>query len=155
MRQRASSTQVPSDSLSQAAEALRIPSSEGGEATGPSSPASQRRYETWRPPTTPGVTTSHPESLIRHPPAKGPGLQVPGSHLELLSLQQILSYLLTCHQSLLSDVRWSQHHPLRATQIVESDPSSLSYILIRRPCDSSLSSEIRTAYSRGTTLSTS
>ncbi|RVW30832.1 hypothetical protein CK203_106530 [Vitis vinifera] len=43
-RQRASSTQVPSDSPSQAAEAPRIPPSEGGEATGPSSHASQRKH---------------------------------------------------------------------------------------------------------------
>ncbi|RVW13819.1 hypothetical protein CK203_083618 [Vitis vinifera] len=43
MRQRASSAQVPSDSSSQAAEASRIPHFEGGEATRPSSPASQCR----------------------------------------------------------------------------------------------------------------
>ena len=37
-RQRASSAQVPSDSLSQATEASGIPPSEDGEATGTSSP---------------------------------------------------------------------------------------------------------------------
>ncbi|KAL6324840.1 hypothetical protein AAG906_018367 [Vitis piasezkii] len=42
-RQRASSAQVHSDSLSQAVKAPRIPPSEGGEATGPSSPAPQCR----------------------------------------------------------------------------------------------------------------
>ncbi|RVW60429.1 hypothetical protein CK203_112737 [Vitis vinifera] len=114
MRQKASSAQVPSDSPSQAAEAPRTPFSEGGEATRPSLPVSQRRYKTRRPPTTSGATTSRPESSSR-----------------------------------LSNVQWSQHRPLRATQIVEPDLSIQSYILIKRPCDSSLSSEIHTNYSRG------
>ncbi|RVW40866.1 hypothetical protein CK203_094302 [Vitis vinifera] len=69
-RQRAFSAQVLSDSPSQATEAPRIPPSEGGEATGPSSPDSQRKYETRRPPTTLWATTSRPESLVRRPPAK-------------------------------------------------------------------------------------
>ena len=86
---------------------------------------------------------------------RGPELQVVGSHLKLLSLRSILSYLLTCHQSGLSDVRCSQHCPLRATQIAKRDLFTPSYILIRRPCDNSLSSKTRTTYSRGTTLSTS
>ncbi|RVW41469.1 hypothetical protein CK203_094052 [Vitis vinifera] len=77
-RQRASSAQVPSNSPSQAAEAPRIPHSEGGEATRHSLPAPQRRYKTRRPPTTLGTTTSRPESSVRCPPAKrvrtsGPG----------------------------------------------------------------------------------
>ncbi|RVW19087.1 hypothetical protein CK203_087641 [Vitis vinifera] len=53
------------------------------------------------------------------------------------------------------NVRWAQHRPSRVTQIVERDPSTRSYMLIRRPCNSSLSSETPTAYSRGITLSTS
>ncbi|RVW29320.1 hypothetical protein CK203_115423 [Vitis vinifera] len=60
-----------------AVEALRIPPYEAGEATGPSSPTSQRRYETRRPPTTLGVTTSRPKSLVRRSLTKartsGPG----------------------------------------------------------------------------------
>nr|CAN83413.1 hypothetical protein VITISV_011239 [Vitis vinifera] len=66
MRQKASSAQVPSDSPSQAAEAPRTPFSEGGEATRPSLPVSQRRYKTRRPPTTSGATTSRPESSSEH-----------------------------------------------------------------------------------------
>ncbi|KAL6332358.1 hypothetical protein AAG906_004927 [Vitis piasezkii] len=62
-RQRASSAKVPRNSPSQATEASRIPPSESGEATGLSSPAPQPRYETRRPPTTLGATTSHPKSL--------------------------------------------------------------------------------------------
>nr|CAN82477.1 hypothetical protein VITISV_043186 [Vitis vinifera] len=69
-RQRASSPQVPSDSPSQVVEALRIPYSEGEEATGPSSPTSQHRYEMRRPPTILGATTSRSESSVRRPPAK-------------------------------------------------------------------------------------
>ena len=84
------------------------------------------------------------------------GLQAQASHPELHSLRllQIMRFLLTYRQSLLSNARYSQHHPLKATQITEQDFSTGSYILIRRPCDSSLSSETLTAYYRGTTLST-
>ncbi|RVW60085.1 hypothetical protein CK203_086594 [Vitis vinifera] len=77
-RQRASSAQVPSDSLSQAAEAPRIPHSEDGAATGPFSPASQCRYETRRPPTTPGATTLHLESSVRRPSTKRARPSSPG-----------------------------------------------------------------------------
>ena len=146
---------MPSDSPSLAVEASQIPPSEGGTATGPSSPAPQHRYETRRPPTTRGTTTSRPESLVRHPSAKRARTSGQVSHPELLNLLQILRFHLTCHRSLLSDARCSQHRPLRATQIAERDPSTRSYILIRRPCDTSLSSETLTTYSKGTTLSTS
>ena len=61
---------MPSDSPSQAMKAPRIPPLEGGAATSPFFPASQRRYETRRPPNTPGATTLHPKSSIRRPPAK-------------------------------------------------------------------------------------
>ena len=61
---------MPSDSPSLAVEASQIPPSEGGTATGPSSPAPQHRYETRRPPTTPGATTLRSESSVRCPPAK-------------------------------------------------------------------------------------
>ena len=67
-----------SDSPSQAVEAPRIPHSKGGEATRPSSPASQCRYETRRPPTTSRVTTLRPESLVRRPPAKRAKTSSPG-----------------------------------------------------------------------------
>ncbi|RVW84217.1 hypothetical protein CK203_045262 [Vitis vinifera] len=40
----------------------KIPPFEEGAATGTSSPALQHRYETRRPPTTPGATTSHPKN---------------------------------------------------------------------------------------------
>ena len=69
-RQRASSARVPRDSPSQAMEALQIPPFKDGVPTSPSSPAPQSRYETRRPPTTPGVTTSRPESAVRRPPVK-------------------------------------------------------------------------------------
>ncbi|RVW64912.1 hypothetical protein CK203_041898 [Vitis vinifera] len=64
----------PQDSTSQALEAPTIPSFEGGV---PSNPP-QHRYETWRPPTTPGTTSSRPETSIRCTPTKrartlGPG----------------------------------------------------------------------------------
>ena len=87
---------------------------------------------------------------------RGPRHQAQASHPELhsLSLLQFLRFLLICHRSLLSDSRCSQHRPLRATQIVERNLSIRSYILIRRSCDSSLSSKTLTAYCRGTTLST-
>ncbi|XP_034700966.1 gibberellin-regulated protein 14-like [Vitis riparia] len=62
-RPRTSSSQ---DSTSQALEALTIPSSEGGV---PSNPP-QRRYEMWKPSSTPEVTSSRPESLVRHTSAK-------------------------------------------------------------------------------------
>ena len=84
-----------------------------------------------------------------------PRLQAQVSHPELQSLLQILRFLLTCHRSQLSNVRCSQHYPLRVTQIVEQGPFTGSYMLIKRPCESNLSSETLTAYSRGTTLSTS
>ena len=54
------------DSTSQALEAVSIPPSEGGM---PSSPP-QRRYETRRPSTTPGMTSLCLESSVRRPPAK-------------------------------------------------------------------------------------
>ena len=59
-RQRVSSAWVPHDSSSQATEASQIPPSKGGAGTSPSSPTPQRRYETMRPPTTPGMTTLRP-----------------------------------------------------------------------------------------------
>ena len=154
-RQRASSTQVPSDSPSQAAEAPRIPPSEGREAIGPSSPTPQRKYEMRRPLITQGRLLCTPRVQYDALRPRGLGLQAQASHLELLSLRSILSYLLTCHQSRLSNVRWSRHRPLKATQIVEPDSSTRSYISIKRSCDKSLSSEMLTAYSRGTSLSTS
>nr|CAN69105.1 hypothetical protein VITISV_000457 [Vitis vinifera] len=61
-----------------AAEASTIPPSEGGEAIGPSSPASQRRYERRKPPTTPRATTSRPESSVRRSPAKRARTSSPG-----------------------------------------------------------------------------
>nr|CAN62062.1 hypothetical protein VITISV_010407 [Vitis vinifera] len=77
-RQKPSSAQVPSDSLSLATEAPRIPHSEGGEAIGPFSPIFQRRYETRRPPTTPWATTSCPESSVRCPSTKRAKTSGPG-----------------------------------------------------------------------------
>ena len=77
-RQRASSARVPRDFPFQATEAPQIPPSKGGAPTSPSSPALQRRYETRRLPTTPGVTTSRPESSMRRPPAKRAGTSSPG-----------------------------------------------------------------------------
>ncbi|KAL6312973.1 hypothetical protein AAG906_006833 [Vitis piasezkii] len=62
-RLRASS---PQDSTSQAPKASTIPSSKGGV---PSNPP-QRRYEMQRPPTTPGATSSRPESSVCRTPAK-------------------------------------------------------------------------------------
>ena len=56
----------PQDSTSQAPEAPTIPSFEGGV---PSNPP-QHRYETRRPLTTPGTTSSRPETSIRRTPAK-------------------------------------------------------------------------------------
>ena len=78
---------MPSDSPSLVAEASQIPPSDGGTATGPSSPAPQRRYETRKPPTTLGATTSRPESSVRCPPAKkvrtsGPSESSRASQLE-------------------------------------------------------------------------
>ncbi|XP_034700943.1 protein PELPK1-like [Vitis riparia] len=64
--------------IDQAVEAPRIPSFEGGEATRPSSPTFQRKYETKRPPTTPRATTSRPESLVRRPEAKRAKTSGPG-----------------------------------------------------------------------------
>ncbi|KAL6325921.1 hypothetical protein AAG906_038412 [Vitis piasezkii] len=58
--------------------APRIPPSEGGEATRPSSPASQRKYETRRPATTLGPTTSRPESSVRRSLAKRARTSGPG-----------------------------------------------------------------------------
>ena len=78
MRQKPSSAQVPSDSPSLAAEAPRIPYSEGGEAIGPFSPIFQRRYETRRPPTTPWATTSCLESSVRCPSTKRAKTSGPG-----------------------------------------------------------------------------
>ena len=65
-RPRASS---PQDSTSQAPEASTVPSSEGGV---PSNPP-QRRYETWRPSTSPP-----PEPLVRHTPTKRARTSGPG-----------------------------------------------------------------------------
>ncbi|KAL6346939.1 hypothetical protein AAG906_005999 [Vitis piasezkii] len=44
--------------------------SKGGPPTDPVFSAAQRRYETRRATTTPGMTASHPESSVRRPPAK-------------------------------------------------------------------------------------
>ena len=77
-RQRASSAQVPSDSPSQATEASRIPPFEDGVPSSPSSPAPQCRYKTRRPPNTPGATTSHPKSSVRHPPTRRARILGPG-----------------------------------------------------------------------------
>ncbi|KAL6339318.1 hypothetical protein AAG906_028041 [Vitis piasezkii] len=60
--------------------------------------------------------------------------------------QIIMSFLPTCHRDLLSYTRFSQHRPLRATQIADRDLSTRSPILIRRPFDRSLSSETLMAY---------
>lgn len=54
------------DSISQAPEAASIPPSKGRVPSGPP----QRRYETRRPPTTPGATSSRPESSARRTLAK-------------------------------------------------------------------------------------
>ncbi|KAL6329830.1 hypothetical protein AAG906_037542 [Vitis piasezkii] len=74
---------VPSNSPSQAAEASRIPPSEGGEATGPSSPASQCRTsgpgESSRasePPTDSELPSDmSPESIIRRPMVTAPPIE--------------------------------------------------------------------------------
>ena len=154
-RQRASSTQVPSDSPSQ-----------------PWRPRAFHLLRVERPLVLPHLLLSadtrwgdhllHQGWLLRalgvHYNAlrpRGLGLQAQTSHPELPSLLKIRRFLMTCHQRLLSDALWSQHRLLRATQTAELDPSTWSYILIRRPCDSSLSSETLMAYSKGTTLSTS
>ncbi|RVW44163.1 hypothetical protein CK203_089410 [Vitis vinifera] len=130
---RASSARVPRDFPFQATEAPQIPPSKGGAPTSPSSPALQRKYETRRLPTTPGVTLRALRVQCDALLPRGPGLQAQASHLELYNL----------------NARCSQHRPLRATQIAERDLSTRSYILIRRPCDSSLSSKTLMAYCRG------
>nr|CAN80119.1 hypothetical protein VITISV_005871 [Vitis vinifera] len=89
-----------------ATEASRIPSSGGGEAIGPSSPTPQRKYEMRRPLITQGRLLCTPRVQYDALRPRGLGLQAQASHLELLSLRSILSYLLTCHQSRLSNVRW-------------------------------------------------
>ncbi|RVW73096.1 Retrovirus-related Pol polyprotein from transposon opus [Vitis vinifera] len=154
-RQRASLAQVPSDSSSQAIEASRIPPSEGGKAIRPSSPASQRMYEMRRPPTTLGETTSRPESSVRRPPAKKAKTSGPGESSRAFEPPKVTELPSTLSSESIIRRPIVTTPPLRTTQIVEPDFSTKSYILIRRPCDNSLSFEIRTTYSRGTTLSTS
>ncbi|RVX03784.1 hypothetical protein CK203_022996 [Vitis vinifera] len=56
----------------------KIPPSEGGAPTSPSSSASQRRYETRRPPTTQRATALRPQSLVRRPLAKRARTSDPG-----------------------------------------------------------------------------
>ena len=51
-------------------EVPQIPPSEGGVPTSLSSYAPPHRYETRRPSTTQGATTSHPQSSVQRPPAK-------------------------------------------------------------------------------------
>ena len=62
-RPRASLTR---DSIAEAPQASAIPPSKGKV---PSNPP-QCRYETRRPPTTPGASTSRPKKSVRHPPTK-------------------------------------------------------------------------------------
>ncbi|RVW42086.1 hypothetical protein CK203_116167 [Vitis vinifera] len=121
--------EVLSDSQPQAAEAPQIPHSEGGNSHWSflSCSSAQIRDE---------ETTNYtrcnyfaPESLVRCPPTKRARTSGPGE------------------SSIASE-------PLAYSEIVEQDPSTRSYILIRRPCDNNLSSETLTAYSRCTTLST-
>ncbi|KAL6315041.1 hypothetical protein AAG906_030883 [Vitis piasezkii] len=77
------SCRVPSDSPTQEAttEALQIPPSEDGAPTNPFSSAPQSRYETKRPATTQGATTSRPQSLVLRPPAKKAMTSGPGESL--------------------------------------------------------------------------
>ena len=65
---------TPQDSTSQAPEAPTIPSSEGGV---PSNPP-KCRYETWRPPTTPGAISSCRESSVHCTLAKRARTSGPG-----------------------------------------------------------------------------
>ncbi|RVW69001.1 hypothetical protein CK203_061089 [Vitis vinifera] len=65
----------------------------------------------------------------------------------------ILRFLLTCHRSLLSDVRYSQHRPLRSAQIEERDLSTRSYF-DQETMRQHLSSETLIAYCRGCPEST-
>ena len=62
------------DSMIEAPQASAIPPSEGGV---PSSPA-QRKYETRRPPTTPGASTSRLKKSYRRPRAKKTRVTGPG-----------------------------------------------------------------------------
>ena len=62
------------DSKSEAPQALAIPPFEGRV---PSNPP-QRRYETRRPPTTPGTSTSCPNRSVCRPPAKKAKVSSPG-----------------------------------------------------------------------------
>ena len=140
---------------SQAPKAASIPSSEGGV---PSSPH-QRRYETRRSPTTPGVTYSCPESSARRTSAKrartsGLGESSRPSHPNSRPLQ-ILRYLLACHRKPSSKGPWSPCRPLRAIKIIEPNRFSQSFTLISRSCTSSQSFGIHLVYSRGTIWSTS
>ena len=62
------------DSMSEAPQVSAMPPSEG--EVPPSPP--QHRYETRRPPTTPGASNSRPKKSIHRPPAKGTGVSGPG-----------------------------------------------------------------------------
>ena len=62
------------DLTSEAPQAFAIPFSEGGVPSN----LPQRRYETCRPPITPGASTSHPKKSIRRPPMKKSRVSGPG-----------------------------------------------------------------------------
>ncbi|RVW56714.1 hypothetical protein CK203_075066 [Vitis vinifera] len=71
------------DSISEAPQASAIPPSKGGVPSSPSQP----RYETRRPPTTLGASTSHPKKSVHRLPTKkakisGPGESSPPPQLQ-------------------------------------------------------------------------
>ncbi|RVX11503.1 Gag-Pol polyprotein [Vitis vinifera] len=115
-----------------AAEAPRIPHSKSGAASGPSFPTLQRRYETRRPPTTPRATTSRPESSVRCPLAKRARTLGPGESFRVSQPEPHVDYEVPTDLSPESIIRRPML-TLRAKQIVEQDPSTQSYILIKRP----------------------
>nr|CAN72740.1 hypothetical protein VITISV_008884 [Vitis vinifera] len=123
-----------------ATEASCIPPSKGGATTSTFSPAPQCRYEMRRLPTTPRATTSRPESSVRCSPAKT--ARTSGSGESSKASEHLTDSMLPIDLSPESIIRrlMVTTSPIEGNSDYGARPfNSEGYILIRRPCDSSLS----------------
>ncbi|RVW12401.1 Retrovirus-related Pol polyprotein from transposon 17.6 [Vitis vinifera] len=140
------------DSISEAPQASAIPPSEGGV---PSSPP-QRRYETRRPPTTPGASTS-PQEISSSPSCK--------ESQSFRPRRVICTSTASAAYYRVSDSFWMTPEVIIRRPMVTQPPiegnldcelghSTPSYVLIWRLSDSSRSLEIHSTYCRDTIWST-
>ena len=141
------------DSISEAPQASAIPPSKGGVPSSPSQP----RYETRRPPTTLGASTSHPKKSVHRLPTKkakisGPGETSTPPQLQLPATESQISSRMTL-EAIIRRPMVTQPH-IEGNLDCRLDHSTSSYVLIWRLLYSSRSLEIHSTYCRDTIWST-